>query len=253
MGALHRGHASLVEASSRECDFTIVTIFVNPTQFGPEEDLARYPRSLAADVALVGSLGADLVFAPDEATMYPPGYATFIEVGAVALPLEGQFRPGHFRGVATVVLKLFQLAPADVAYFGQKDYQQTLVVRQMVRDLNVPIEIRVCPIVREADGLALSSRNVYLSQRERADALTLVRSLRRASELVAGGERDSRRILDEMRSLYAPLPDATIDYLALVDPQTLSNVERVDGPTLAAVAVRIGATRLIDNLLIEPH
>ncbi len=191
MGALHEGHLSLVRAAKAECDITVVWIYVNPSQFGPHEDLATYPRSLAADLEKLAACGTDFVLAPDDAEVYPPGHATRVDVGSVAEPLEGRFRPGHFRGVATVVLKMFNMTQPDAAYFGQKDYQQAAVIRRMVADLNVPVEIRVCPTVREADGLAMSSRNVFLTADARQRAAALWRSLELARQLVAQGQRDA--------------------------------------------------------------
>jgi pantoate--beta-alanine ligase len=250
MGALHEGHLSLVRASKAECDATVVSIYVNPSQFGPNEDFSKYPRTLEADLDLLASCGDMLVFTPRNEDMYPPGFSSWVEVGAVAEPLEGQFRPGHFRGVATVVLKLFDLVQPDAAYFGQKDYQQAAVIRRMVADLNVPIEIRVCPIVREPDGLAMSSRNRYLSPAARVRALVLWKSLQRAGELVAGGERNAEKILTEMRRIILSAEDARIDYVALVDPDTLQPVETVPDIALALLAVKIENTRLIDNGLL---
>ena len=246
MGALHAGHLSLVDAAAGECDFTVVTIFVNPTQFGPHEDLARYPRDLDRDLAALAGRGVDVVFAPTTDSMYPPGHATYIEMNGPALVLEGAHRPGHFRGVATIVLKLFNLVQPDRAYFGRKDYQQALLVRRMVEDLSLSIEVKVCPIVRETDGLALSSRNVNLSPDERTRALTISRSLRLARELVEQGTTDAATILARMRELLAEAR-LEVDYVALADPDTLEPVEVVDRPTLAAVAARVGNTRLIDN------
>jgi pantoate--beta-alanine ligase len=253
MGALHAGHLSLVEASCRRCTFTVVTIFVNPTQFGPGEDFSRYPRTLERDLELLGRYPVDLVFAPSTEAIYPPGHGTTIDVGQVAQPLEGRYRPGHFQGVATVVLKLFNLVAADVAFFGQKDYQQTLVVRQMVRDLDVPIEIVVCPTVREPDGLAMSSRNVYLSESQRRQALALSRSLRRADELVQAGQRRAADVLAEMRQILAAEPNVDVQYIALADPDTLADVEEIRGPTVALIAAKIGTTRLIDNRILIPQ
>jgi pantoate--beta-alanine ligase len=250
MGALHAGHLSLVEAARRECDQTVVTIFVNPTQFGPHEDFQRYPRDLNADLEKLRPLGVNLVFAPPLEEMYPPGETTRVEVGSVAEPLEGQFRPGHFRGVATVVLKLFNAIPADVAYFGQKDYQQTLVVRRMVADLNVPIRIAVCPIVREPGGLAMSSRNVYLSPDDRRRALVLSQSLNLAEQMVADGERNPATILAQMRERFAQAGVDRIDYIALADPETLAPVTQIRGGTVALIAAHVGKTRLIDNRII---
>lgn len=252
MGALHAGHLSLVEACQRECDFTVVTIFVNRTQFAPHEDFNQYPRTLEADRNQLDACQVDVVFAPADEELYPPGNNTLVDVGAVARPLEGEFRPTHFAGVATIVLKLFNIVTPDRAYFGQKDYQQTLVIRRMVDDLDLPVDVRVCPIIREPDGLALSSRNVYLSPAERQQALVLSRSLELASERIAAGEREAAVVLDQMRALFAAEPQVEIDYIALVDPETLAPVTRLDGPTLAVLAARVGKTRLIDNRLLDP-
>jgi pantoate--beta-alanine ligase len=253
MGALHEGHLSLVRAARAECDFTVVSIYVNPSQFGPQEDLAKYPRTLDDDLTLLAGCRTDLVFAPHDEEVYRPGHAAWVEVGPVAEPLEGVCRPGHFRGVATIVLKLLNVVQPDVAYFGQKDYQQALVIRQMVADLDVPVTTRVCPIVREADGLAMSSRNRYLSPAARQRALVLWKSLQLARDLVAAGERRATVILAQMCQQIQTANDARIDYVALVDPETLEPVEVVAGRTLAALAVKIENTRLIDNLLLEPR
>ena len=250
MGALHAGHVSLVDASARECGFTVVTIFVNPTQFAPHEDFNRYPRDLNADLANLAGHGADLVFAPEAADMYPPGHATRVELSGVAEPLEGRARPGHFTGVATVVLKLFNLAAPDVAFFGQKDYQQSLVVLRMTTALDLPIAIRVCPIVREPDGLAMSSRNRYLSEKERRQALTLSRSLRLGAELIGSGERNVAKVLSRMREPFAAEPEVKLEYLVLADPETLAEVTQIAGPTVALIAARVGVTRLIDNAVL---
>jgi pantoate--beta-alanine ligase len=252
MGALHEGHLSLVRASKLQCGLTVVSIYVNPTQFGPREDLAKYPRTLQADIEALAALETELVFAPSNEEMYPAGYGTWVEPGAAAEPLEGQCRSGHFRGVATVVLKLFEIVRPDAAYFGQKDFQQALVIRRMVRDLNVPVEIVVCPIVREPDGLAMSSRNRYLSPAARGRALVLWKSLQLAGGLVAQGERSAEKIADQMRKVILTAEDARIDYIALVDPETLHSVLSITGRTLAALAVTIENTRLIDNFLLEP-
>lgn len=250
MGALHQGHLSLVEAARGECDVTVVSIFVNPTQFGPREDFQRYPRTVEADLEKLRSFGVDCVFAPEVDEMYGRGHATMVETGGVADPLEGQCRPGHFRGVATVVLKLFNVVPADAAYFGRKDYQQLLVVRQMVRDLDLPIRIVACPIVRDRDGLALSSRNQYLSPAERNQALAIVHSLRLAESLAANGQRDAAAVGQAIRDHLTAAGIDRIDYVAVVDPETLLPVAQLVQPTLVAVAARVGGTRLIDNLLI---
>lgn len=251
MGALHAGHLSLVEAARRECGCTVVTIFVNPTQFGPGEDFDRYPRTLEADLQLLGTAGADIVYAPPADDVYPPGFSTFVDVGRVAEPWEGRFRPGHFRGVATVVLKLFQRIPADFAYFGRKDYQQALVIRRMVADLDVPITIRVCPIVREPDGLAMSSRNRYLSGEERRRALAIYEGLQLAAQLARQGERSAARIVQRVEEHLTAMGRMRVDYVAVADPETLEPVGELRGPTLMAIAAWIGRTRLIDNATIE--
>ena len=252
MGALHEGHLSLVRAARRECDYTVVSIYVNPTQFGPNEDFAKYPRTLQSDLALLAGCQADAVFAPSNAEMYRPDHATWVEVGPVAEPWEGTCRPGHFRGVATVVLKLLGMVQPDAAFFGQMDYQQSVVIRRMVADLDVPVTIRICPTVREADGLALSSRNRYLSPAARQRALVLWQSLQLAGRMLSGGERRAEVIAGEMRKLIESAGDARVDYIALADAETLQPIETVTGPTLAALAVRIETTRLIDNCLLEP-
>lgn len=252
MGALHVGHVSLVEACCRESDFTIVTIFVNPTQFGPGEDFQRYPRTLEADLKLLSKHPVDLVFTPAVETMYPAGSATFVDVGPVATLWEGAHRPGHFRGVATIVLKLFNLTAPDVAFFGQKDFQQTLVIKQLVRDLDVPVEIRVCPTIREPDGLAMSSRNAYLSPTQRNQALALSRSLRLAEELVANGERRAETILARMHELLASEAGIAVQYVAIADPQTLASLDEIKQPAIALIAAKVGATRLIDNTWLRP-
>ena len=252
MGALHEGHLSLVRASKEVCDFTVVTIFVNPTQFAPSEDLDAYPRTLDADRKLLGECGADLVFAPTEGEIYRPGHQTWVDVETISKPLEGASRPSHFRGVATIVLKLFNIVGADVAFFGQKDYQQALLIRRMAADLNVSTEIRVCPIVREPDGLAMSSRNAYLSPAARQQAAVLSKSLCLAEELVESGQRDTRRIVEKMRELIFGEPSLKIDYITAADPETLQPVSEITGETLFALAVKIDGTRLIDNCLVNP-
>ncbi|MBU4273666.1 MAG: pantoate--beta-alanine ligase [Planctomycetes bacterium] len=251
MGALHEGHLSLVRAARNECDYTVVSIFVNPSQFGLSEDFARYPRTLEADLDLLAGCGADLAFVPAGEEVYRPGHDTWVEVGAAAEPLEGQCRPGHFRGVATAVLKLLNMVQPDAAYFGQKDYQQALVIRRMAADLDLPTAIRVRPIVREPDGLAMSSRNRYLTPAARQRAMVLWKSLQLAGELVEQGERDARTIAARMRGVIETAEDARIDYVALVDPETLQPVETIAGATLAALAVKIENTRLIDNCILK--
>jgi pantoate--beta-alanine ligase len=247
MGALHAGHLSLVERSRRECDYIIVSIFVNPKQFGPHEDFSKYPRNLDDDLAKLAALGVDLAFAPPVEEIYPPDFSTYVDVGALAEPWEGQFRPSHFRGVATVVLKLLQIAPADRAYFGRKDYQQVRVVEKLVADLNVPVEIVVCPIVRAADGLALSSRNIYLSDVERRSALVLSRSLQAARQLFDAGERNAKAIRDQLQHAIASAPGVKLEYAAVVDPATLAELSHVEESAVALVAAKVGNTRLIDN------
>jgi pantoate--beta-alanine ligase len=247
MGALHEGHLSLVRRSVEECDVTVVTIFVNPAQFGQGEDLNKYPRQLTRDLEALQELPVDLVFAPDEAEMYREGHSTYVTPPKVATLLEGICRPGHFRGVATIVLKLLQVIPADVAYFGLKDYQQYLVVKTMVADLDVPTEIRACPIVREADGLAKSSRNTYLGPDERAQARALFRSLELAQQLVHDGVRHAAEITTRMRETLHAAGIERIDYVAIVDPETLEELRNVDRRSIALVAAYVGNTRLFDN------
>jgi pantoate--beta-alanine ligase len=248
MGALHAGHASLIRSARAQTDFVVVSIFVNPTQFGPNEDLTRYPRPLEADLALSTACGADLVFVPTVATVYPPDFRTCVEVMGLQDILEGASRPGHFRGVATVVLKLFNLVQPDVAWFGQKDAQQLQIIRQMVRDLDVPVEIRAGQTVREPDGLALSSRNQYLNPAQRQAATALAQALQAAADLYAGGERDGEKLQAAMVSIVRATPGAALDYAAVVDDQTLEPMTTLRGPALLALAVRFGSTRLIDNL-----
>jgi pantoate--beta-alanine ligase len=250
MGALHEGHLSLIDAARAECDRVVASIFVNPTQFGPAEDFAKYPRPVERDLELLSSRGCDAAFVPTSEEMYPSGFDTFIDVGAVAVPWEGAARPGHFRGVATVVHKLFQLVPADRAYFGQKDYQQTLVVHRMVADLNLPIEVRVCPIIRDADGLALSSRNAYLSPDQRRQALALSQSLKLAEAIFAGGERRAPNIKAAMLAHMQAIPGIEAEYVAIVRDGTVEETATINGPTVIAIAARVGATRLIDNCRI---
>ncbi|HLJ09709.1 MAG TPA: pantoate--beta-alanine ligase [Planctomycetaceae bacterium] len=251
MGALHAGHLSLMHAARRECDFVVASIFVNPAQFGPKEDFARYPRNLDVDLALCAQAGVDAVFHPAVETMYAAGFATYVDVAGMSDVLEGKFRPGHFRGVTTVVLKLFQIIPADVAFFGQKDFQQQAIIRRMSADLDLPIEIRVCPTVREADGLALSSRNVYLSADDRRSALAVSKSLQLARELIAGGRRDLPEVRQEMLKILSQTARVSVEYATLIHPETLEEVSEVLPKLVAVVAARVGTTRLIDNLVIE--
>jgi pantoate--beta-alanine ligase len=250
MGYLHEGHLSLVAAARRENALVVATLFVNPMQFGPGEDLARYPRDLARDEALLHGAGCDLLFAPCVAEMYAIGAETTVDVGSVALPLEGERRPGHFRGVATVVTKLLQIVQPERAYFGEKDAQQLAVIRRLVADLDVPVEIRGCPIVREPDGLALSSRNTYLSAEERCAATVLFRALEAARALWRSGERRGAILERALREAIEREPLARLEYAAAADPSTFQRVERAVGPVRLLVAAFIGRTRLIDNLLL---
>jgi pantoate--beta-alanine ligase len=247
MGWLHDGHRALIHQARSENATTVVSIFVNPRQFGDPADLEKYPRSEARDVALCTEEGVDLVFAPSVEEVYPPGFDTTVKVGAVAEPLEGAARPGHFDGVATVVAILFDLVGAEHAYFGQKDAQQLLVIRRMALDLALPTEVIGCPTVREPDGLAMSSRNVHLSPEERAAAPVLHRALRAARALHARGERSAEALRGEMRRVLAEEPLAEPDYVSVADATTLSELDTVTGPALLSLAVRFGSTRLIDN------
>jgi pantoate--beta-alanine ligase len=251
MGALHAGHMSLVALAAQRCDAVAASIFVNPTQFAPHEDLDRYPRPIEADLAQLEKAGVDLVFLPAVGDIYPDGFATRIEVGPIAQRLEGAIRPGHFSGVATIVAKLFNIVAPDLAFFGQKDVQQTRVIRQMVRDLDMPVEIVIGPTIRERDGLALSSRNIYLDARQRAEALSLFHGLRAAQAAFTSGERDA----DRLRSLAAdPVRETQgiIDYVSIADPDTLVELEAIGpGGAILSLAVRFGATRLLDNVILN--
>jgi pantoate--beta-alanine ligase len=250
MGALHAGHASLIRAAVNSCGFVAVSIFVNPTQFAPNEDFARYPRSFEADCALAKAEGATVVFAPSVEDLYPAGAATFVDVEGLSARLDGHSRPGHFRGVATVVAKLLIATEADRAFFGQKDAAQVAVVRRMTADLRLPAEIVVCPIVREPDGLALSSRNIYLSSTERTQALTLSHAIREVEKLTASGERRADALIHASREIFATEPEVRVDYIELVNWATLQPVEIAAPGTLFAVAANVGSTRLIDNTII---
>jgi len=250
MGYLHEGHLSLIRRARAECDHVVVSIFVNPTQFGPKEDLSKYPRDLDRDLGLIEPLGADLVWMPTAEIMYPKGYQTWVEVETVTRPLEGAMRPGHFRGVTTVVAKLFNGVQPHRAYFGQKDAQQTTVIRQMTRDLNFPIEIVICPIIREPNGLAMSSRNVYLDPEERKAATVLYRSLNAAKNVYENGERDAEKLRQIMREVTASEPLAQMQYVSCADYDTLEELETVTGKTLLSMAVFLGKTRLIDNFVL---
>jgi len=247
MGALHEGHLSLLRASAAECDRTVISIYVNPTQFAPTEDLAKYPRRLDADCRAAAEAGADLCFCPSDAVMYPDGFATYVVQEGLTGVLEGASRPTHFRGVLTIVCKLLHGVPADRAYFGQKDFQQTVVVRRMVRDLGMPVEVRVMPTVREPDGLAMSSRNAYLNAEERVQALCLSTALKEAQRLYAEGRTDADALREAMRRTIAEAPLARPDYVEIVDRETLEPLQTVTGRAVAVLAVKVGETRLIDN------
>jgi pantoate--beta-alanine ligase len=247
MGFLHEGHLSLVRKAKTECEAVAVSIFVNPTQFGPNEDFTRYPRDMERDLASLQGEGVDFVFTPEPSEIYPPGAATRIEVGPIAEVLEGAVRPGHFSGVATVVTKLFNIVAPDIAYFGQKDAQQCAVIRQVVRDLDLPVALRIEPTVREADGLAMSSRNVYLDAGQREEALVVYRSLRAAAAAFETGETDAETLRAAIRDALAGYP---FDYVSVADPDTMAELETARPGAIVSTAVRFGATRLIDNLVL---
>ena len=249
MGYLHEGHLSLIRRAREDCDHVVVSIFVNPTQFGPKEDLAKYPRDLERDFRLIEPY-TDLVWTPSAETMYPQGYQTWVEVEAMTRPLEGAMRPGHFRGVTTVVAKLFNAVQPHKAYFGQKDAQQVAVIRQMMRDLNFPLEIVVCPTSRESDGLAMSSRNVYLDADQRKAATVLFRSLSAAKELYEAGERSAEKVRGKMKEVLSGEPLAEPQYVSCADYDTLEELDEIKGKALLSMAVFFGKTRLIDNFVI---
>ena len=251
MGYLHEGHLSLVRRAAEECTSVVVSIFVNPTQFGPNEDLAAYPRDLERDLRLLESLGVDLVWTPTPEVMYPDGYQTWVQVEALTEPLEGAMRPGHFRGVTTVVAKLFNSVLPAKAYFGQKDAQQAAVIRRMARDLNFPLEVVVCPTMREPDGLAMSSRNAYLDPGQRQAATVLFRALSAAREAFQTDERDAEVLRSLMRKTIAAEPLANIQYVSCANYDTLEELETISGKALLSMAVFVGKTRLIDNFVLE--
>src|SRR5208337_4712738 len=254
MGALHEGHLSLARAGKAQCDAVAVSIFVNPTQFGPTEDLSRYPRPFDRDCELLEKEGVEILFAPPVEEIYPRSNdaVTWVHVEGLSEKLDGRSRPGHFRGVTTIVAKLFHIVGPDAAYFGQKDAAQLTVIRRMVRDLNFPVEIVACPIVREPDGLAMSSRNAYLNQEERGRALVLQRSLQRTLQEFRVGERIAARLISAAKEVFASEPQVVLDYFEIVDPDTLDPVERISQKTLVAVAAYVGTTRLIDNTVLNP-
>jgi len=251
MGALHEGHLSLIRRARQECDVVVVSIYVNPTQFGPAEDFDRYPRQLEKDLQACEQEGVDFVFAPSDREMYGDGTLTTVHVARLTDRLCGPFRPGHFDGVCTVVAKLFNIVQPDAAYFGQKDAQQAVVIRRMTADLNFPVEIVVCPTVRESDGLAASSRNAYLTEQQRRQATCIYRALKAAEEEILAGQREPAVLIDKIRQVILDAGPCEIDYIEIVDPETLEPVRKVSGRVLIATAVRIGNTRLIDNIVVE--
>lgn len=252
MGYFHDGHLSLIKTAKQHMDVAVVSIFVNPKQFSHNEDLDKYPRDLKRDEEMARLAGADVLFHPSLSDMYPDGYATYVNVEGLADTLCGGARPGHFKGVATVVTKLFGIVKPDIAYFGQKDAQQSIIIKKMVQDLNMDIDIKVLPTVREKDGLAMSSRNMYLSEKERKDALCLNQALIKAEAAVKSGERDAVKIIKMIEGIIKERPGAKIDYIEAVDTKTLNPVDRIVGETLVALAVFIGNTRLIDNTILNP-
>ncbi len=251
MGYLHEGHLSLVKRSVHDNDFTVMSIFVNPTQFGPNEDFEKYPRDMERDLRLAESVGVDVVFAPNVAQMYPDSYKTYVEVEDITKVLCGLSRPGHFKGVTTVVNKLFNIVEPDKAYFGQKDAQQVIVIKKMVRDLNMNLEVVTCPIIRESDGLAMSSRNVCLNKEDRAAAVVLSKSLFEAEELIKKGEKSTEKVVEYIRNRIMSEKLADIDYVEVVSTDGLGQLKELSGSTLIALAVRFGKTRLIDNIILE--
>jgi pantoate--beta-alanine ligase len=250
MGALHEGHLSLVRAAKAQCDVVATSIFVNPTQFGPNEDFSKYPRTFERDCELLEKEGVAVVFAPAVEEMYPPGAITYVTVEGLSEKLCGKSRPGHFRGVTTVVSKLFTIVEPDVAFFGQKDAAQVAIIRRMVRDLNIPVEIVACPIVREADGLAMSSRNAYLDPQQRKTALVLSRLLQKLRNAFESGERNARRLVEIGRQTFSQEPSVRMDYLEIVDTENLDPLDKIDDHALVAVAAFVGTTRLIDNFVL---
>ncbi len=251
MGALHVGHISLIEAAVTECDCVVVSIFVNPTQFGPGEDFEKYPRPLEADLDICRKCGVDAVFVPTPEQMYPTENITWVNVEKLTETLCGASRPGHFRGVATVCAKLFNIVGADVAYFGQKDAQQAVVIKRMVADLNIPVDIVVCPTVREESGLAVSSRNKYLTEEQKKDATLIYKSLQNCREMIEAGTTDIGTITTDMRKILSQAPSIQIEYVSIVDAESLQKLDKIIGKVLAAVAVRIGPARLIDNIVVD--
>ncbi len=253
MGDLHAGHMALVTSAQQETDFIVVSVFVNPTQFGPGEDYEKYTRNLLRDTEMCGQAGVDILFAPAVEEMYPRQNLTWVNVEKLSEPLCGRSRPGHFRGVATVCIKLFNIVQADIAFFGRKDAQQALIIRRMVQDLNIPLRIVVCPTVREPDGLAMSSRNRYLDTQQRKDAAVIYTALRKCGDMLLQGITASASLEDSIRRTIEQNPSTQIEYVGIMDADTLSPVDQIRGKTLIAVAVKVGSTRLIDNLIFDPN
>jgi pantoate--beta-alanine ligase len=251
MGALHIGHISLIEAALKKCDYVVVSIFVNPTQFVPGEDFEKYPRPIEADLDVCKKAGVDVVFAPVPGQMYPEENLTWVNVEKLTKPLCGQFRPGHFQGVTTICSKLFNIVTPDIAIFGQKDAQQVIVIRRMVADLNMPLEIVICPTVRESNGLAVSSRNKYLTEQQKQDATNIYKSLQECRRMIDAGIKNTSEIIFEMNKILQQVPSIEIEYISIVDAETLENIDRIGSQVLAAVAGRIGPARLIDNILVD--
>jgi pantoate--beta-alanine ligase len=251
MGALHIGHISLIEAAAKQTDFVVVSIFVNPTQFGPGEDFEKYPRPFEADLKICGEHSVDVVFAPTPKEMYKSKNLTWVNVEKLTEPLCGQSRPRHFRGVTTVCAKLFNIVMPDIAFFGQKDAQQAIVIKRMVADLNMPLKIVVCPTIREPNDLAVSSRNQYLTEQQRKDAALIYKSLQKCREMIEAGVTDTKEIVGQMHTILNQIPSARIEYVSIVDAETLKSVDKVAGKVLAAAAVKIDSTRLIDNILVD--
>ncbi len=251
MGALHEGHLSLVRAAKAKCEAVAASIFVNPTQFGPTEDLAKYPRPFERDCSMLQNEGIEILFTPSAAEIYPPASVTWVTVEGLSDKLDGRSRPGHFRGVTTVVAKLFNIVEPQVAFFGQKDAAQLAIIRRLVRDLHFPIQIVACPIVREADSLAMSSRNAYLNKNERARALVLQKTLQRAEEQFRAGERNAVKIISAVKATFPSDPHVRLDYLEIVDPETLEPIETISSTALVAIAAFVGTTRLIDNVFLQ--
>ncbi len=251
MGALHAGHISLIEAAAKRCDFVVVSIFVNPTQFAPGEDFQSYPRDFGGDMKICDEAGVDVVFAPTASEMYAQANVTWVDVEKLTLNLCGRSRPAHFRGVTTVCAKLFNIVLPDIAFFGQKDAQQALIIKRMVADLNMPLQVVVCPTVREPDGLAVSSRNQYLSAEERKDAVLLSAALRQCEKLVNAGQLNCKALIESMHKIISRSSKARIEYISIVDTQTLADIDVIEGAALVALAVKIGSTRLIDNIVVS--